>query len=163
MRTALITGSFDPITIGHMQLVETASRLFDQVYVLICANTEKMSGAFHPEDRASIARKAVEGYPNVKVAICGGLVSDFAAQVGAKYLVRGLRSGADFDYEYDLAGIMKRFDSTLETVFLPADPNLACISATYVRDLLKYGCSLEGSVPAGCEEMIRTLYRKNHE
>ena len=162
MHTALITGSFDPITVGHMQLVESASRLFEQVYLLICANTEKNTGAFHPEDRAAIARKAVENYSNVQVAICGGLVSDFAAQVEAKYLVRGLRSGVDFDYEYDLAGIMKRFDSTLETIFLPADPNLACVSATYVRDLLKYGCSLEGSVPVGCEEMIRTLYRKNH-
>ncbi|MBE6570553.1 MAG: pantetheine-phosphate adenylyltransferase [Ruminococcaceae bacterium] len=163
MHTALITGSFDPITVGHMQLVETASRLFDEVYLLICANTEKMSGAFHPEDRAAIARKAVEKYANVNVAVCGGLVSDFAKQVGAKYLVRGLRSGVDFDYEYDLAGIMKRFDSSLETIFLPADPNLACVSATYVRDLLKYGCTLEGSVPAGCEEMILELYRKNHE
>jgi len=162
MRIALITGSFDPITAGHMQLVETASALFDQVYVLICANTEKPAGAFHPTDRAAIAEKAVEGYANVTVDISGGLVSDYAAKTGARYLVRGLRSSTDFAYEYDLAGIMKRFDPALETVFLPADPTLACISATYVRDLLKYDCPLEGAVPRGCEEMIRTLYKKNH-
>jgi len=161
-RTALITGSFDPITIGHMHLIRTAAAMFDSVYVTICANTEKASGMFLPEQRKLIAAKALEAeeLSNVQVVVWSGLVSDAALKYGAKYLVRGLRNVSDFDYEYGLAAIMKRFDPALETVLIPTDPSLAYISATYVRDLLKYGCSLEGAVPAGCSALIRDLYKQ---
>lgn len=161
-RVALVTGSYDPITMGHMHLIRTAAALFDAVYVAICANTKKASGAFLPADRVTLVQDAVEraGLDNVHVILCEGLVSDAAHECGAKYLVRGLRNGMDFAYEYDLAGIMKRFDPALETIFLPTDPTLACISATYVRDLLKYDCPLEGAVPNG--ELTRALYQKSH-
>ena len=160
-RIAMVTGSYDPITVGHMHLIRIAAGMFDKVYVTICANTEKAGGAFLPEDRVTLAKDAVEkaGLSNVEVTLNGGLVSDAAHACGAKYLVRGLRNGMDFAYEYDLAGIMKRIDPALETVFLPTDPTLACVSATYVRDLLKYGCSLEGSVPNGA--LTRALYRRD--
>lgn len=161
LRVALVTGSYDPITVGHMHLIRVAAELFDTVYVAICANTKKASGAFVPADRVTLAKDAVEkaGLTNVCVILCEGLVSDIAHECGAKYLVRGLRNGMDFAYEYDLAGIMKRFDPALETVFLPTDPTLACISATYVRDLLKYDCPLDDAVPNGA--LTRTLYHKN--
>lgn len=160
-RIAMVTGSYDPITVGHMHLIRIAAGMFDKVYVTICANTEKAGGAFHPEDRVTLAKDAVEkaGLSNVEVTLNGGLVLDAAHACGARYLIRGLRNGIDFAYEYDLAGIMKRFDPALETVFLPTDPTLACVSATYVRDLLKYGCPLEDAVPNG--ELTRALYRKN--
>lgn len=159
-RIALVTGSYDPITAGHMHLIRIAAGMFDRVYVTICANTQKAGGTFLPEDRVTLAKDAVEkaGLANVDVILNGGLVSDAARVCGAKYLVRGLRNGMDFAYEYDLAGIMKRFDSRLETVFLPTDPTLACISATYVRDLLKYDCPLGDAVPNG--ELTKALYRK---
>ena len=159
-RIAMVTGSYDPITAGHMHLIRIAAGMFDKVYVAICANTEKAGGAFLPEDRVSLAEDAVEkaGLTNVEVILNGGLVSDAAHKYGVKYLVRGLRNGMDFAYEYDLAGIMKRFDPALETVFLPTDPTLACISATYVRDLLKYDCPLEDAVPNG--KLTKALYRR---
>ena len=160
-RIAMVTGSYDPITVGHMHLIRIAAGMFDKVYVTICANTEKAGGAFRPEDRVTLAKDAVEkaGLSNVEVTLNGGLVSDAAHACGAKYLIRGLRNGMDFAYEYDLAGIMKRFDPALETVFLPTDPTLACVSATYVRDLLKYDCPLEDAVPNG--DLTKALYRKN--
>ena len=159
-RIALVTGSYDPITAGHMHLIRIASGMFDKVYVAICANTEKAGGAFRPEDRMTLVKDAVEkaDLPNVEVLFNGGLVSDIARECGAGYLVRGVRNGIDFAYEYDLAGIMKRFDPTLETIFLPTDPSLSCISATYVRELLKYGCPLGDAVPNG--ELTAELYRK---
>lgn len=159
-RIALVTGSYDPITAGHMHLIRIAAGIFDKVYVTICANTEKAGGAFLPEDRVRLAEDAVarSGFSNVEVILNGGLVSDIARQYGANYLVRGVRNGMDFAYEYDLAGIMKRFDPALETIFLPTDPTLACISATYVRDLLKYDCPLGDAVPNG--ELTKALYRK---
>ncbi len=161
-RVALVTGSYDPITVGHMHLIRVAAALFDTVYVAICANTKKASGAFLPADRVTLVQDAVEraALENVHVVLCEGLVSDTAHECGAKYLVRGLRNGMDFAYEYDLAGIMKRFDPALETIFLPTDPTLACVSATYVRDLLKYDCPLEDAVPNGA--LTRELYQKSH-
>lgn len=159
-RVAMVTGSYDPITAGHMHLIRVAAELFDTVYVAICANTTKKSGAFSPADRVTLAKDAVEGagLSNAQVILCEGLVSETAKQYGVKYLVRGLRNGMDFAYEYDLAGIMKRFDPTLETVFLPTDPTLACVSATYVRDLLKYDCPLNDAVPN--PTLTRALYHK---
>ncbi len=148
-RIAMVTGSYDPITTGHMHLIAKSAALFDKTYVAVCANTEKASGAFHPRDRITLVRDAITsaGLTNVEVVLCEGLVSDAARTYGVRYLVRGLRNGMDFAYEYDLAGIMKRFDAALETIFLPTEPTLACISATYVRDLLKYNCDLSGAVP----------------
>ncbi len=159
-RIALVTGSYDPITAGHMHLIRIAAGMFDKVYVVICANTEKAGGAFMPEDRVKLAEDAVKraGFTNVEVLLNGGLVSDIAHAYHAKYLVRGVRNGMDFAYEYDLAEIMKRFDPALETIFLPTDPVLACVSATYVRDLLKYDCPLGDAVPNG--ELTKALYRK---
>ena len=162
MKTAIITGSFDPITKGHEDLILRASKMFDKVYVVIVFNTEKPGGAFSPEDRLTLAKSAISALhtDNVEAIVHSGLTSDIARELGAKFIIRGARNASDFDYEYNLSLIMKRFDSSLETVILPAAPELSMISSTYVRDLLKYNCELGDAVPDGCrEEMIR-LYKK---
>ena len=158
MKIAVVSGSFDPITAGHMDVVRVATGIFDEVHVVIVANGEKSHGMFSPADRLRIAARAVQSYKNVCAAVHSGLLSDYCASVGAKYLVRGVRNGTDFAYEYDLAAIMRRFDPELETVFLPAPPERACVSSTYVRELLKYGCPLDGAVPDGCAALVRELY-----
>ncbi len=158
MKIAIVSGSFDPITAGHMELIRTAAGIFDEVHVVIVANGEKSHGMFSPVDRLRIAERAVQPYKNVRAAVHSGLLSDYCASIGAKYLVRGVRSGTDFAYEYDLAAIMRRFDPELTTIFLPAPPEKACISSTYVRELLKYGCPLDGAVPDGCASLVRELY-----
>ena len=123
MKIAVVSGSFDPITAGHMDLVRVAAGIFDAVHVVIVANGEKSHGLFSPADRMQIAERAVQPYKNVH-----------------------------------LGAIMRRFDPELETVFLPAPPERACISSTYVRELLKYGCPLDGAVPDGCASLVRALY-----
>ena len=148
MKKAIITGSFDPITSGH---------------VVIVANTEKRSGMFRAEDRLAFAEKlaqslTAEGAGSVKAILYGGLTSEAAHKVGARFIVRGARNATDFDYEYGLSNIMKRFDPTLETVILPADPTLSCVSSTYVRELLKYGFPLDGSVPDCIAATVRETY-----
>lgn len=158
MKIAVVSGSFDPITAGHMDLVDAAAGIFDMVYIAIVVNGEKTHGLFPPGDRLRIAERAVGKYVNVHAAVYSGLLSDYCSAVGAKYLIRGVRNGTDFAYEYDLAAIMRRFDPELTTVFLPSSPEKACISSTYVRELLKYNCPLEGAVPDGCESLIRELY-----
>lgn len=162
MRKAIITGSFDPITSGHADLIERAAGMFDEVYVVILANTEKKSGLFSAEDRLAIAKALTDSVKkgNVRAVLHSGLTSDIARELGASFIVRGARSGSDFDYEYNLACIMKRFAPEIETVILPCSPELSAISSTYVRDLLKYGCNLGDAVPDSCRELIIELYNK---
>ena len=162
MARAIITGSFDPITSGHENLIRRASPLFEEVTVVILANTEKKSGLFDPADRLTMVQRCIDAMElgNVKAMLYGGLTSDAAHMLGADYIIRGARNASDFDYEYNLSLIMKRFDPAFETIILPTDPSLSMISSTYVRDLLKYGCELGDAVPEACREMMRELYKK---
>ena len=155
---AVVTGSFDPVTSGHLDLITRAARLFDVVWVAISANAEKKN--LLPADaRADLVRLAVADLPNVRVALCDGLVSDFLHEKNAHILVRGARNPTDFDYEYDLAGIMRRFDPSFETVILPTDPALAAVSSTYVRELLHYGAPLGDAVPEAAAAALLDYYR----
>ena len=155
---AVVAGSFDPVTSGHLDLITRAARLFDEVWVAISANAEKKN-LFPAEVRETLVRLAVGDLPNVRVALCGGLVSDFLREKNAHVLVRGARNTTDFDYEYDLAGIMRRFDPAFETVILPTDPALAAVSSTYVRELLRYGAPLGDAVPAAAAEEMLAAYK----
>ncbi|MBR3998637.1 MAG: pantetheine-phosphate adenylyltransferase [Clostridia bacterium] len=161
MARAIITGSFDPVTSGHENLIRRASPMFEEVTVVILANTEKKSGLFDPADRLTMVQACIDaaGLGNVKAMLYGGLTSDAAHMLGADYIIRGARNATDFDYEYNLSLIMKRFDPAFETIILPTDPSLSMISSTYVRDLLKYGCELGDAVPEACREMMKALYR----
>lgn len=155
---AVVAGSFDPVTSGHLDLITRAARLFDEVWVAISANAEKKN-LFPAEVRETLVRLAVGDLPNVRVAQCDGLVSDFLREKNARILVRGARNTTDFDYEYDLAGIMRRFDPAFETVILPTDPALAAVSSTYVRELLRYGAPLGDAVPAAAAEAMLAAYK----
>ena len=160
MRHAVITGSFDPVTAGHEDLIRRAAALFDRVTVVVLANAEKPSGAFHPDDRLRFLRETVREIPNADAIVYSGLTSDAMQELGAKFIVRGARSGSDFDYEYDLAQIMKRFDPECETVILPSRPELSMISSTYVRELLKYGSPLGDAVPEACREDMLAVWKR---
>lgn len=156
-RIAIVTGSFDPITSGHHDLISRAASMFDIVHVVIVANTEKKSGFFTPDERLVLAKEAIADIKNADAIVYSGLTSDAASLLGARFIVRGARTAADFDYEYTLSLIMKRFDPSLETIILPTSPEYAAISSTYVRDLLKYGCELNDAVPDGCRETMLEL------
>ena len=153
MRRAVITGSFDPVTSGHEDLIRRAAAMFDRVTVVILANTEKASGMFPPADRLRFCQEVCREIPGADAVLWGGLTSDAARELGA-------RSGGDFDYEYNLAFIMKRFDPELETVILPSAPALSMISSTYVRDLLKYGAPLSDAVPDACRDDMTETYAR---
>ncbi len=153
-RTAMITGSFDPVTSGHLDLIRRSAAIFDEVWVVIVANTEKKSGLFTPDERLALMEAAVAGIPNVRTMVWGGLTSDAAEKIGASVIIRGARNATDYDYEYTLSLIMKRFAPHIETIILPTSPEYAAISSTYVRDLLKYGCDLGDAVPDGCREQM---------
>lgn len=158
-KIAIIPGSFDPITLGHVDIIKRAAEIFDKVYVVSLVNAEK-GGMFSPEQRFEIMQSATRGIKNVECAVCDGLTSDFMKYVGAKYIVKGIRDTTDFAYENGLAEIMRHFAEGSETVFLPATPALSYISSTYAREKIKYGCDLSDIADSETAEIIRKNYNK---
>ena len=137
-KIAVFAGSFDPFTIGHLDIVKRASALFDEVYVLLAVNASKKY-LFDEKVRVEMVRKAVENIPNVKVDSFDGLTVDFAKRVGAKYLVRGIRGASDVDYEQTVAWNNRVLCPECETVFLSSAPEHLMVSSSVVRELLKSG------------------------
>lgn len=166
MKKAIITGTFDPITRGHTDVIRTAAELFDEVYVCVLNNAEKRT-MFTEDERLRIACTAVdslraEGITNIVAESFSGLTSDYMRDRGINYIVKGVRNATDFDYEYGMAQIMKKFLPGCESVFIPAKPESIHISSTFVREIIKYGGPLEDAVPEGCAELIRELYNKHN-
>lgn len=161
MKRAIFSGSFDPITSGHCDLLCRAAELFDEVYIVAANNAEKNS-MFSLDERLDLIKAAVSelsdgGIKNVIPDSYSGLLIDYMHAKGIKYIVRGVRNSFDYEYEYDLASIMKRFDPECETVILPSDPALSAVSSTYVRELIKYGCPFGDSVTPAVAEMIKKM------
>ena len=152
MRTALIPGSFDPITLGHLDIVERSAALFDRVYVTVFCNSEKNT-LFTAEERLDMVRLAVAHLPNVIADSSDGLLAAYAGERRA-VLVKGVRNVSDYDYEEWLAAINRNMDEHLETIFLPASAPCRHISSTVVRELLRYGRDIGGYVPEPVREYI---------
>lgn len=155
-KTALIPGSFDPITLGHLDVIERAAQIFDRVVVAVSENAEKNT-MFTAGERLEAARLATAHIINVKCVICSGLLSECARDNGAGTLVKGVRGATDFDYELQLAGIMRSFDGRLDTVLVPARAEYAHISSTYARELIRYGCDLERALPKSTIPYLREI------
>ena len=137
-KIAVFAGSFDPFTLGHLDIVKRASALFDELYVLLAVNASKKY-LLSENARLEIVRKAVADIPNVKVDCFDGLTIDFMKRVGAKFLVRGIRGAADVEYEQTVAWNNKVLCPDCETIFLSSAPEHLMVSSTVVRELLKVG------------------------
>ena len=137
-KIAVFAGSFDPFTLGHLDIVKRAAALFDELYVLLAVNASKKY-LLSESARIEIVKKSVEGVPNVKVDSFDGLTVDFMKRVGAKYLVRGIRGSADVEYEQSVAWNNKVLYPECETIFLSSAPEHLNVSSTVVRELLKVG------------------------
>ena len=135
---ALYPGTFDPITLGHEDIVRRAARMFDQVVVAVASAHHKKT-MFTLEQRLSMTREALHDCTNVQIKTFDGLVIDFAASLGASTMVRGIRSMTDFDYEFQLAGMNRRLAPKIDTVFLNTLDVYQCISSTLVREVNNLG------------------------
>jgi pantetheine-phosphate adenylyltransferase len=135
---ALYPGTFDPITLGHEDIVRRAARMFDQVVVAVASAHHKKT-MFTLEERLSLTREALQDCANVQIKTFDGLVIDFAASLGASTMVRGIRSMTDFDYEFQLAGMNRRLAPKIDTVFLNTLDVYQCISSTLVREVNNLG------------------------
>ena len=146
MKTALFPGTFDPFTLGHLSLVERGLRLVDEIIIAIGINLEKKT--FFPiEQRMEMISRLFESDPRVKVSSYNGLTVDFAKETGAGFILRGVRSVSDFEYEKNIADINREI-AGVETFTLFTEPAFTHISSSIVRELLTYGKSVAAFVPA---------------
>ncbi|AMS04792.1 pantetheine-phosphate adenylyltransferase [Acidipropionibacterium acidipropionici] len=153
---AVISGSFDPITRGHVDIICRADRLFDELVVGVAVNSAK-NGIFSMEERVDLAEAAVAGMPRVSVAPVEGLLVDFCADQGADVIVRGLRFGGDFDYELQMAHLNKSM-SGIETVLLPAGREYGTISSSVIRSAASNGGDVSEFVPEAVARALRAKF-----
>lgn len=152
MTTAVCPGSYDPVTLGHLDVVRRARSMFDRVVVGVASNAGK-TPLLPVEERVRLARQACAGIEGVEVAVVPGLLVDFCREVGAVAVVKGLRGGADYDAEVPMA-LMNRHLSGVETVFVTGDPALAHIASSLVKDVARHGGDVAGLVPDGVVEAL---------
>ena len=157
-RLAVYPGSFDPLTKGHVDIINRGARLFDRIVVAILVNPDK-APLFSAEERVSIAEVVFKDLPNVEIETFDGLLVDYAGRRGANVIVRGLRAISDFEYESQMALMNRRLNKVIETVFMmPAEP-YTYVSSRLVKEVFSLGGSISGLVPSTVEE--RLLAKKN--
>lgn len=157
MSIAICPGSFDPITLGHLNIIRRTAQIFDRVVVCIAVNSSKTAPMFSIEERADMVRRAVSKYPNVTVDTSDGLLAEYARQYEGAVVVKGLRAASDFDYEFQMNLINKKINPELETMFLTSSEKYTFLSSSIVREMAKYGANLEGLVP---NEIIPDIEKK---
>lgn len=160
MRTAICSGSFDPITLGHLDIIRRAAACFDRVCVCVSPNAEKKNQMFTPEEKLLLVRTAVEDLPNVEAELWPGLLADFAVDHGATAIVRGVRNTSDFAVEYQMALINQGIHPGLETMLLPASAAYQHFSSSMAREMIRYGQPLEQYLPASIIPLVRDLIEK---
>lgn len=153
-RLALYPGTFDPFTYGHLDIVERALRIFDEVEVTVAVNAGKRA-LLSTEERCSLIRQCTVHLPDVSVVAFEGLLIDYARTSGAAALVRGLRQVSDFDYEFQMAFANRKLYPELETVFFMTSESHALISSTIVRDVHRWGGDLSAFVPPPVVEALQ--------
>ena len=160
MSIAICPGSFDPITLGHLNIIRRTAKIFDEVIVCIMCNSSKRSPWFTVEERADMVRRAVSRYKNVRVVAGEGLLAEFAKQYPGAVLVKGLRAASDFEYEFQMNLINKNINPELETMFLTSDGKYTFLSSSVVREMALYGADLDGLVPNELKKDIENKARQ---
>jgi len=146
MKRAVFPGSFDPITIGHEDIIRRALPLFDEIIIAVGYNSTK-SGMFDVEERLQLIREVFSGEAKIKVDSYQGLTIDYCRRMDAKYLLRGLRTAADFEFERGIGQVNKMMAGEVETLFMLTAPEYTPISSSIVRDIIRHKGKVEGLVP----------------
>lgn len=147
MRIGVYPGTFDPITNGHINIIERASKLLDKVYVVIPSNVNKQS-LFSVDERVELIREACKDIPNIVVDKTDKLTVDYCLKVDAKVIIRGLRAVSDYEYELQLATMNKHLNNDIETVFIMADHQYSFLSSSGVKEIVKFKGDVSSLVPS---------------
>ena len=157
-KTVICPGSFDPLTIGHLDIIKRSSKLFDNVIVVVMKNFNKNSGSFTVEERMDFIKRCTEDLPNVTVDSHLGLLADYAREKGASAVVKRLRAISDFDDEFRQALTNQKLNSKLETIFLTTSAEYMFLSSSVVKEVCKLGGDVSNFVPTEiCDDIIERL------
>lgn len=157
--TCVYAGSFDPVTLGHEDIIRRAAKLCDRLLVTVMYNPAK-HGCFSVETRLELLRKVTADLPNVEVDAWNGLLVDYVQKTGADFVVRGIRGTQDLESETNLAEVNRRLLPSLETIFLMTKPELACVSSSIVREAALFNADYSGFVPACILDDLKDLFAK---
>lgn len=159
MKNAIYPGSFDPVTIGHLNIIRRASEIFDKLTVCVMVNAGK-NPMFSLEERVNLIKRVTSDLPNVEVDFSGELLAEYARKKGKCVIVKGLRAGSDFENEFQMAMINHKLNPDLDTMFLTAEHQYTYLSSSVVKELGSYGVDLTDFLP---EEIIPDFQRKINE
>ena len=154
---AVYPGSFDPVTLGHLDIIRRASKMFDRLTVVVAHNYNKPSGWFTPEERAALIRECTQDLPNVSVDSFDGLLADYVRRTGATVVVKGLRAMSDFEQEFQQALINRRLNSDMETAFIASGEEYMYLSSSVIKEV----CLLGGDISAFVTPNVHTAMRRH--
>ena len=157
LRKAIFAGSFDPITNGHLDIIERASKIFDELQIGVLCNPNK-KGLFNFEERVKLIESCTSNLDNIKVVSFEGLLVNYCEENGIDTLVRGIRSSADVEYELQMAHMNKELNSTIETIILPTSTKYSFVSSSLVKELVSFNADIKNLVP---NVVLEELKKKN--
>lgn len=157
-KIAIYPGTFDPITNGHIDVIERAATIFDKVYVVVAINSKKIT-LFDEDEREELARLSLSQIPNVEVVRSHILTVEFARQVGATSIIRGIRAISDFEFEFQIALMNRKLDSNIHTIFLLPNEKYTYLNSSIVRELARYGKDVSEFVPPIVAEKIKLKFQ----
>ena len=159
MSVAIYPGSFDPVTLGHLNIIKRASACFDRLIVCVMVNSNK-HGMFTPEERVELLRRSTRRFPNVEVDFSNELLAAYTKRRGARVVVKGLRAVSDYEQEVQMALINRKLNSKLETMFLASSEKYTYLSSTIVKEMARYGADLAEFIP---REIVDDVNRRMGE
>ncbi|MEL3907772.1 MAG: pantetheine-phosphate adenylyltransferase [Treponemataceae bacterium] len=162
MSIAVFAGSFDPPTLGHLDIIRRAAKIFTELHVVIAINSQKQL-LFTAEERQKMVEDNVGSFDNVKVVTWTSLIVSYARKVKADTLIRGVRNVADFSYEFDLAILNKSLDKDLETLFLVPDPKYFVLRSSAIKELARYNGDVSTMVPKNVALALREKFKDVHK
>lgn len=163
MRIAVCPGSFDPVTLGHIDIIRRASKLFDKVIVLISVNYNKKSPSFSIEERVDLIKRCTTDVDNIDIDILDGLLADYVEKCNAVAIVKGLRAVSDFEYEFQMAMANKNLYSGAETIFLTTSSEYMFLSSSVVKQIAYFGGDISKFIPAEIVGTVTNRLRKDNK
>lgn len=156
-KIAVVPGSFDPITMGHLDIIKRAASIFDEVKVVVLNNSSK-NPLFTVEERMGLITEVTGSIANVEVDTFSGLLIDYSVEVKANAIIRGLRAVSDFEYEMQITSMNRFLNENIETLFMISNNQYSFLSSSIVKEVAKYGGTITGLVPPAVEEALKSKY-----
>lgn len=162
MKTAIYPGSFDPVTLGHLNVIKRAAQAFDKLIVSVMVNSSKQ-GLFTPEERVDLIRRVTRNLRNVEVECSSELLADYARRKGSRVVVKGLRAVSDYEKEVQMAIINRKLYPNLDTFFIPSSEKYTYLSSSVVKEMARYGADLSDFVPREIIADVNAKFQKSKE